>query len=158
MKNFDVVAKKEFKFLVLNYNFKLIKCYKEDWGYVLIYLNNDVGVKITYEYREAYIFIMLYKLIAGKLVENPLSIRTDSTLYGYGLDDIVNLRNPSDLIKPANQYDSNSIFHKMNEGLTSYVAVFANNLRKYANDVLLGDFKIFKELDKVVKDRVKKYQ
>jgi hypothetical protein len=158
MKNFDVVAKTEFRFLVSDYNFKLIKCKKENWGYELIYLNNVVGVKITYEYRESYIFIMLYKLIAGELVENPLYIKTDSTLYGYGLDDIVNLRNPLDLIKPAHQYDANSIYHDKNEGLTSYVAAFANNLKKHANDLLSGDFKLFKELDKVIKERVKKYQ
>jgi hypothetical protein len=153
---FDDIAKENFNFLISDYDFKLIKSHKENSGYKLIYLNSFTGVKITYEYREAYIFIMLYKLINRKMIENPIDIMKDSILYGYGLDDIINLKNPSDLIKPSYQYNSESDYHDSCKGLTLYVSTFANNLKIYASDILDGDFKIFKELDTIVKDRISK--
>lgn len=156
-KDFDVIVKEQFKFLESDFGFRLSKGEKEDWGYELIYLNKTTGVKITYEFREAYIFIMLYKLVDGSLIENPRSIRENTTLYGYGLDDIINLRNPQALIKPAYQYGDESEYYDKMKGLTLYVTAFANNLKEYAVDVLSGDFKIFNEVDRVVKKRSSGY-
>ena len=157
-KDFDIISKEQFSFLESEYNFRLSKCEKEDWGYELIYLNDTTGVKITYEYREAYIFIMLYKLIEGDLKENPRNIENNTVLYGYGLDDMIMLRNPDDLIKPTYEYDEQSKYFKENDELFLYVAAFSDNLKTYAKDVLSGDFEIFPELDKVVKERVRSYK
>ena len=41
-------------------------------------------------------------------------------------------------------------------GLDSYVSDFADNLKKYANDILIGDFSLFKDLHKIVLERIKK--
>lgn len=157
-KNFDVIAKEQFKFLESDFGFQLSKSEKEDWGYELIYLSKTTGVKITYEFREAYIFIMLYKLVDGILVENPRSIQENTVLYGYGLDDLIGLRNPQALIKPAYQYGEESEYYDKKKGLTLYVTAFSNNLKEYTPDVLAGDFKIFGEAQKVVKERIKKYK
>lgn len=156
--NFDVIAKKQFKFLESDFGFKLIVCNKQNWGYEMTYLSDKVGVKINYEFSEAYIFIMLYKLMDGKLIENPRIIENSTILYGYSLDDIVNLQNPSALIKPAYQYGGGSEYYDKEKGLTLYVSAFANNLKEYAANILVGDFKIFKETDKVVKERANKYK
>ena len=157
-KDFDVIAKEQFKFLVTDFGFQLSKSEKEDWGYELIYLSKTTGVKITYEFREAYIFIMLYKLVDGSLIANPRSIQENTILYGYGLDDIIGLRNPQNLIKPAYQYGEESEYYDKQKGLTLYVTAFANNLKEHASDVLAGDFKIFDEAYRVVKERVNKYK
>lgn len=157
-KDFDIIAKEQFSFLESEYNFRLSKCEKEDWGYELIYLNNTTGVKITYEYREAYIFIMLYKLIDGNLKENPRNIEDSTILYGYSLDDMIILRNPDDLIKPTYEYDEQSKYFKENDGLSLYADAFSDNLKTYAKDVLNGDFTVFPDLDRIVKERVKKYR
>jgi hypothetical protein len=153
--SFKTIIENQFLFLVSDYNFHLIKSYSENWGCVSVYLNNVVGVKITYEYREAYLFIMLYKLIDGKLVENPIKINLNSDLNGYSLDDVIKLRNPADLVKPAYEYGSKSEFYDEKNGLTLFVSIFANNLKKYASDILHGDFSLFEKLDIIVKDRVK---
>lgn len=157
-KDFDVITKEQFKFLESNFGFRLSKCDKEDWGYELIYLNKTTGVKITYEFREAYIFIMLYKLVNGNLQENPRSIQEDTILYSYGLDDIISLRNSQALIKPAYQYGEESEYYDKEKGLMLYVSAFAHNLKEYAADVLSGDFQIFNEVDRVVKERANKYK
>lgn len=157
-KDFDVIAKEQFKFLESNFECKLLKCKKEDWGYELIYLNKTTAVKVTYEFQEAYIFIMLYQLVDGNLIENPRNIKVDTILHGYGLDDIINHRNPSVLIKPAYQYGEDSEYYDQQKGLMLYVSAFANNLKEYGTDVLSGDFNIFNELDSIVKERANKYK
>jgi len=156
-KNFDLIAKEQFIFLISEYNFVLLKSEKEDWGYELVYLNKTTGIKITYEYREAYVFIMLYQLDKGELRENQGSINDNTVLYGYGFDDLINLRNPQALVKPAYEYGERSIYYDKESGLLEYVSAFSNNLKKYAKDILKGDFTVFPDLDKVVKERVKKY-
>lgn len=156
--DFDVIAKEEFKFLELNFECKLQKCKKEDWGYELVYLNKTTAVKVTYEFQEAYIFIMLYRLVDGTLIENPGNIKENTTLNGYGLDDVINYYDPSSLIKPIYQYGEDSDYYDQKKGLMLYVNAFANNLKKFGTEVLKGDFRIFKELDKVVKDRANRYR
>ena len=157
-KDFDLIAQEQFKFLESEYDFILSKCEKEDWGYELIYMNDTTGVKITYEYREAYVFILLYQLDDGELQENPRDIEENTTLYGYGLDDLISLRNPPALIKPAYEYGEQSEYYDEEKGLLLYVSAFAENLKIYAEDILGGDFTVFLELDKIVRDRVKKYK
>ena len=73
---------------------KLIKCFNSKSDCELIYINKVTGVKIRYEYREGYIFIMLYKLVNGELIENPFNIKSDTRLYGYGLDDLTRIIQP----------------------------------------------------------------
>lgn len=157
-KDFDIIAQEQFKFLKSEYRFRLSKREKEDWGFELIYLNDTTGVKITYEYREAYIFIMLYKLVDGDLRENPRSIEENTILFGFGLDDIISLRDPQALIKPSYEYGEKYKYYDKDKGLFLYTSAFADNLKKYAKDVLDGDFTIFSDLDTIVKERVKKYR
>src|SRR5690625_3265875 len=110
-KEFDIIAQEQFKFLVSEYDFRLSKSEKEDWGYELIYLNDTTGVKITYEYRESYVFIMLYLVLGGELQETPKRIEGNTTLWGYGLDDLISIRNPQALIKPAYDYGEHSKYY-----------------------------------------------
>ena len=157
-KNFDEIARNQFSFLISDYGCRLMECKEENWGYNLLYLNDTTGVKITYEYREAYIFIVLYKLVNGRLVKNPGCVDDDTELHGYGLDDIVNLRNPDAIIKPAYEYGDDSEYHDEQNGMTRYVSQFAKNLKQYGYDVLLGDFSIFEEIEKIVKKRAREYR
>ena len=139
--DFDFIVMKQFKFIESEFGFRFLKAFKEEWGCELTYLNDTTGVKITYESRD------------GSLVENPAKIHRDTTLYGYDLDDIIGLRNAAALIKPAYEYGEESGYFDSESGLSRYVASFARNLREYGSDVLSGDFGIFKQVDKIVKDR-----
>ncbi len=158
VQDFDIIAKEQFHFLESEFNFRLSKSENEEWGYQLLYLNDSTGVKITYEYREAYIFIMLYKLKDGCLVENPRNIEENTSLNGFALDDVIILRNPEDIIKPTYEYDEDSEFFQEDDGLSRYTAAFAEYLKKHGADMLDGDFNLFPELDKVVKSRAMKYK
>lgn len=157
-KDFDIIAKEQFSFLKTEYEFNLLKCDKEDWGYELFYKNNTTGIKITYEYQAAYLFIMVYRLIDGDFCENPRNIKEDTVLYGYGLDDIINLQNADALIKPAYEYGDKSEYYDKDKGLTLYVSAFAKNLKLFSAKILQGDFTIFSDADKIVKERIKTYK
>lgn len=157
-KNFYTISREKFNFLECDYNFTFSKCTKEDWGYELIYKNDTTGVKITYEYREAYIFIKLCELINGEIQEPPRNIQDDDTLHCYGLDDLITICSPQDMIKPAYEYGDESIYYDRENGLTLYVSAFAKNLKLYGEDILKGNFKAFSELDKIVKRRAKLYK
>jgi hypothetical protein len=151
---FDQIAKEQFAFLLSDYAFELAKCKEENWGYSLVYLNRSTGVEIVYEYREAYVFITLYRLVGRRLVRNPLNIADDAEIHGFALDDIIGLRNPSARMKPAYEYGEGSEYYDRETGMTLYVSRFAENLRKHAHDVLSGDFRVFSQLDRIVRERV----
>jgi len=146
-----------FAFLKNEYTFRVVK-EKLNANADLLYVNDTTGVKIVFSNREAYCFIYLYKLVEGKLIENPSNIYMNSKLYAYMLDDIVALRNPSRLIRPAYMYGEDSKFHNEENGFRLYLEEFARNLKIYADDVLRGDFKIFPKLEKVVKERAERFR
>lgn len=150
----NLMFQEEFKYLIDEYDFYIQNEHQNKNCYEIIYLNSTTGVQISYEYKESYIFIILYRLEKGVLIKNPLNIKDESILYGYGLDDIINLRNPDAIIKPSYQYEEDSVFFDGEKGFRLYVHCFAENLNKYANDILLGDFSIFKELSQILKKRI----
>lgn len=157
-KDFDIIAKEQFSFLQSEFKFQLMNCTKMDWGYELFYKNDTTGVKITYEFQAAYIFIMIYRLINGEFCENPRNINENTVLNGYGLDDIISVQNPEALIKPAYEYGESSEYYDKEKGLMLYISAFAKNLKLFGKEVLRGDFSIFSDTDKIVKDRIRTYR
>jgi hypothetical protein len=153
MTDFNKIALNEFDFLVSDFGYALEKSSRQEWGYEIVYLSKNTGVKIIYEVREAYIHINLYQLIDGRLIDNPLIIKSTSILHGYSLDDILLIRSPSSIIKPAYFYGNK--YNGSGDALKLYISAFAKNLKKNALDVLLGDFTIFEKVNKTVKDRAR---
>lgn len=156
-KSFDEILINEFDFLVQEFNFYLESIKKEKWGYELVYLNQTTGVIITYEFQEAYVFIVLYRLINGRIIKNLRSIEPETKLNGFSLDDIISFHNPQALIRPTYEYDSTSKYHNSLLGLKSYVSDFASNLKEYAFEILNGNFRIFDLIDGIVKERFLQY-
>jgi hypothetical protein len=152
-KTFDEIVVKEFDFLTNEFGFRLVRCKQIDGGYDVLYLNAVCGVHITYEFREAYLFVNIHALRDGKFVENPRPVKQESVLTGYSLDDILNLRAPDAMMKPAYSYGADSEYYGKNYGLSLFVSKFAENLKTYASDVLSGDFSVFEVIEPVVKKR-----
>ena len=154
-KTFDEIVKEQFGFLVNDYNFQLKKCKKVAGGYDILYVTDRCGVHINYEFREACLFISLHKLQDVKFVDNPRLITEQSVLTGFSLDDILTIRAPDAIVKPAYAYGTESEFYNKEHGLSLYVSKFALNLKRYASDILSGNFKIFESLEPFVKKRAK---
>lgn len=159
MANTLETLEKQFRFLQEEYGFTLEKKLSEEWGSQIEYINKttNVGVRILYEIREGYIFILLCRLVDGKIVENKRNLNDSTVLNNFSLDDIISLKNPSDIIKAGYEYPDNHEYHDKRDGLKYYTRDFSINLRKHAKDILEGSFVLFPKLDEIVRNRAKKY-
>ncbi|MBC6608909.1 hypothetical protein H8B13_18960 [Hymenobacter sp. BT188] len=155
---FITTVKEQFAFLEVDFACRLVQARKAPQVYEFRYQNSTTGIELTYEYREAYLFILLYQLQDGKWVANPTPMQEQTKLTGYALDDVLLLRNPNALVKPAYAYGADSVYYEKETGLSLYIGAFAANLQRYAADILQGDFSLFPALEKVVKERMKKFQ
>lgn len=156
--NLKLIMTDAFRFLETEYGFKLIKSKKESLFQSILYMNTATAVELVFEYRESYLFVKLYQLVNGVFIDDPVIIREDTVLHGYGLDDVILLRNPSALIGSTYQFPKESNYHDPLNGWSYYINDYAVNLNKYAFDILRGDFTIFPELEKVVKKRLAEYR
>jgi hypothetical protein len=149
---FFELCKKEFEYLFNEYNFKVFKKEKESWGYK-IYLNNSTtGIpKFNLKRNVYFVFLQICKLIDGEFAEHEGEIRPESKLNNFYYEDLLSIRSPESKFP---RYTNDT---KLNDELINkLVKHHADKLKKYAVDILKGDFAIFAELDKIVKVRAKK--
>ncbi len=144
----------EFGFVEKEFGLARLYSKQIEGGFEFAYRNATTAVCLTYEFREAYLFVMLYRLVNGEFVKNPTRVALDTPLNGYALDDIVSLHNPDALVKPAYQYGERAEFYTNKEGLRLYFRLFAENLRKYGARVMMGNFEDFEGADKIVRSRI----
>jgi hypothetical protein len=82
-------------------------------------------------------------------------------LMGYSVTNssffIIQLKNPSDVIKPTYEYGEDSEFYSQKVGLRNYAVLFAKSLKVYASSILTGDFNMFKVLDETMREKYKDY-
>jgi hypothetical protein len=144
-----------FMHLLDEYGLSILKERKEDWGYILEGKNSTTGIRVVYEFKEAHVKIMLYRLVDGKIVDNTIyALQNDEKISGFSLEHIVALLNPKDaqsIVFPAdNMVDEQ-------DDLQNYLFELNTKIRKYAANILLGDFSLFDELDKQVKKEYQNY-
>ena len=157
-KELKLLFENTFRFLITDYNFNVISTKTDNGGFSLLAKNLTTGVKIIYELREAYIHIILYKLIDGEIVRNTVSaIKNAEPINGFELGWIIELKNPEAQLKPVYEYGIESPFYDEKNGRKNYVEFVADRLKEYAGDILSGDFSTFSTLDKMVKEHCKNY-
>ena len=149
-KQFTQICKRYFNFLENDYGFYVEDQRADTWVYEIIFKNNFVAVTLTFELRDFYLFVKLSKLRAGELPPKPGEIRPETLLESFDLDDIVTIRSKESLIPP---YQLNTKFDEVL--LEDIVKRQGANLKLFAADILEGDFSLFSELDKIVKNRAK---
>lgn len=142
--NFLELCRKYFGFLIEEAGFREAKKESSSWGHILYLKNETTAVRISLEWEYPGVFVHLYRLVDGKIVENPVIIRQEDELTNYSMDDLLAIRAPELGLSP--------IFHQPNE-IEGKLQSYASAVRDYAMDVLGGDFTVFTELDKIVKQR-----
>lgn len=141
---------RHFSFLGDEYRMERVSMSSADWGYEACYKNETVGVILSFELRDFYLFAKLVKLQDGEIPKHPGEITAETVLHSFDLDDLVTLRSKDDLIP---QYDLKATFDL---SLFNQVAAKqAENMKCHASDVLAGDFSVFSELDTIVKSRAR---
>jgi hypothetical protein len=132
---FDVCIN-EFKFLIDDYDCRIIECVQDHSNISITYANLTTGIEISLEPRENYIFVYLIRLHEGTVPQYLTSPR--SWIY---LDAILSsLRPPLKIIQ--NTYGD----WLKPEDVKEIIKKYAQALREHGSDVLTGDFKIFRKL------------
>ena len=149
-KDFYNTCDRHFSFLGDEYRMERVSIAAADWGYKTCYKNETVGVTLSFEMRDFYLFVKLVELRDGEIPAHPGEITPETVLHSFDLDDLVTLRSKEDLLP---QYEAKTAFDL---SLFNQVAAKqAENMKRHASDVLTGDFSVFLELDKIVKSRAR---
>lgn len=131
-----------------NCRFENAECGVE--GCFVTYRNATTSIRVSYEPREGGIFALLSRLIGGKVPEYPIFICETSALNSFYLDDLVSLR------KPGFQFTFRKEALINPSRVEAALDEIATALREHADCVLRGDFRVFEDLAKVVRERQRK--
>jgi len=134
-------------FLEKDFGFKVVNREEEPYGVFITYQNSTTAVRISFEPREGGVFLLLSRLVEGKVPPYPIIVGENTALNSFYLDDLVALRAPS-LEFSFRKAKMSSVVQ-----IESAVNEIGGVLRKFASDILMGDFSIFKELAVIVKNR-----
>lgn len=147
--NEALLSGKAFDFLIRDYGFLLEYAKSDMNGFRHVYHGTHVAVTVCYESREAYVHVIMHRLVNDCIITDPFPYQLNVPLNNIGLDHIVKYRAPEDLTKPL--YDETSDYFGAENAFESMVCRLAYNLKCYADDVLRGNFSVFAEVDGFVK-------
>ncbi|MFN8471515.1 MAG: hypothetical protein U0822_04790 [Anaerolineae bacterium] len=146
---FQELCRTLFQFLEEEYGFRVTEAKGDVFGSYITYRNMATAVMISFEPREGGVFIRLYRLVDGKIPDYPVFIYPDTQLNMFYLDTLLEVRAPSLRVEQDPKEMAKPSLSKLKEVLQQYAAL----LHLYADDILQGDFKVFEELEKIVKKR-----
>ena len=149
---FEMICRQTFSFLRKDFGCKPPVVERDGYGTYIAYVNETTAVEISFVPRDGYIFIGLVRLVDGEIPPYPIYIKPKIILHLFSLIDIVAIRNPAKVpeIPSISEWDDCVVVRKD-------LLLRSKLLRKYASDVLRGDFSIFPKLDKIVKKRAAAY-
>src|SRR5713226_8350677 len=143
-------ATEKFQFLVDQFGFRRPVKRSEGGTYRVLYQSETTAVEIGLEWREQYVYVELFRLVNGKIKENPVIIGRESDLTSFNLEDLIALKAPQMKLSPE-YFNRPLTVQSLEHVLTRY----ARALRDCGRDVLKGDFSVFAELEGVVKARIR---
>lgn len=147
---FIKLCKEIFKFLEEDFDFEIKSIEQDIYGSYITYKNTTTAIRISFEPREGGMFILLSRLIEDKTPPYPVSIISLTDIYSFYLDDLLSIRAPSQKIV---QEIEKLLFY---DELENVMRQYAEVLKKYAGDILKGDFQVFGQLAEIVKKRSQK--
>lgn len=147
---FEKECRKCFMFLEEEFDFKTPKRQRMHLSSSLTYQNNTTAVEVSLEPLDGGVFVLLSRLVNGKIPEYPIFVTRDMALHSYYLDDLVGLKRPDTPVREANE-DASDV-----REVKKALAQSAAQLRELGSDILKGDFAVFDRLDRIVKARLPK--
>ena len=116
-------AKKEFEFLINDYQYKLTECESSNDGFILVYKKNERRVRFYYDYKENTFY---FRLINGSNTKFPND------------DDLLNIKLFFELFKKYDPLLDSNFFEPTKEGYEGALHRNAEYLKKYGDKVLKG--------------------
>lgn len=130
------IAKQCFAFLESEFCYVMQSSRSDSAGWELRYVGkNEIGVRIVDERREDLILILIYRLDAGKMVENESPISGTSCIRCIDFNDTLA---PAQRIRPGYFYGNHSPYHDPKLGNERYIRDASICLRTYGRDLLDG--------------------
>lgn len=146
---FEMLCRKIFNFLEKDFGCRLDSVVRDSYGAYLAYRNSTTGVKISFTPGDGDVLIYLIKLIDGVMPVYPVTITLKDSVYYFELDEVISIKNPTlQILNPS----TDEMIKKIST-LKEILLQQAEYLKKYAADILKGNFSIFPELEKIVKKR-----
>lgn len=144
-----------FYFLKEEYNIDIYLERNTHYGCVIEGKNNTTGIRIVYEYKEAFIKVVLFQLVENEIVDNISSaIRTNDRILGYSLEHIILFLNPLEDISinyPSEKEEN------IENSLDIYLQDTEFKIKKYASKILMGDFSLFPKMEVEVRRKYNEY-
>ena len=144
------MIRKHFSFLIDEYGFKEISVENDVWGVRVEFCNLTTGVRAGYWVRESGFRVELFRLVNREIQDNPIDINDDSVLNQFYLEMLLSIRDPDFINKQVQRHSE-----KMEDA--DAIKEVATDLRNKAQDILLGDFTIFSDMENIVKDNARAY-
>jgi hypothetical protein len=145
--DFERICLGQLHLVLKTLGFIIIKKEKDALGVFITFQNPTTAVRVSFEPREGGIFVLVTRLVDGKIPAYPLFIGPDTVIHSFYLDDLVRVK------APGFQFGFTKQEFSTPAQIESALAEVAEQLEDYADDVTRGDFEIFNELDRVVKIR-----
>jgi hypothetical protein len=150
---FSRVCLEKFHFPVTEFACKSVVKKERSGVCRVIYRNGTTAVEIGLEWKEQYIYVEICRLVDGKMKENPIVIGLESDLTVFNMDDLLSIRAPK--VERRSKPTGGPLTP---DDIEKILTDRALALHRYAQDILRGDFRIFCELDTIVKSRISAYQ
>ena len=139
---FEDACRRAFKFLEAKYGFAVIQASTDPAEAHITYANDTTAVDIRYELKDNVIFVYLVRLRDGKLPADLFQIRPGKPIDRHEIGSLIELRCPSlRLAQSSFRYP----FSKKDFEIILFR--YADVLKKYATDILGGNFSVFAELE-----------
>lgn len=129
--------KGEFRFLEQDFDFQVVEIENGGWGGRVVYKNGTTGIRIVFEHRSCFLFVFIFPLVDGEMIDNVQPITDVSPITCFDLQDYLDTETR---MKPTYDYPEGSPFDDEQQGLARYFREFAVRLRKYGLPLLIGDF------------------
>ena len=125
--------------------------------YTIIFQNETTALRVYFEWRDIYLSVQICRLVNGQLQEGSQPFNREWT--SFAVEDLLTVRAPDydqKLLLVSRSWEDFTGEDAILEDVRQKLEIYAAVLREYGGDILRGDFSIFPQLDKVVKQRVKK--
>lgn len=139
-----------FSFLQHEYGFTLASSDIKKEYCIVKMKNSTTGISLQYEVMEDDIIVYLHRLLDGEIVEDKYPLSVDIPLNAIELRFIIQFKQGVNYIS---KFKSSS-----SESYDQLIADTANDLKKYADDILNGDFEVFDKVGAIAKKRRLEWQ
>ncbi len=152
MTAFVEIAKSAFALLESDFGFHILGENGKSERTTITYINTDsgVGVRILNEARDGFVFVLIGRLVEGKLVNNPQPITSPSDVNIFNFNDYLT----GDLkIRQAYDHEQNTRYCDEDNGLQFLVEDFAAKLREHGSHILSGDLSMLNAMGEIIMRR-----